>query len=468
MIYTKQTGNTDVTTWALAKGAIARLGRGWIDSVMAFSPDNAHLVVATAIGCWWYDLATLESRALWETERGMVSAISFSHDARWITTGNLDGIVKIWDSQTLQCIAKIDVPENSDGEEKTISFLIFSPDGQYLAAAGRHRSAVYAWRINTDIPIAHFTTDKTQEAVSGAAAFPISFSPDSSLLAYKSDYNVTSVLHVETGENIAEFSDKYTEPLGYYELAFSPCGQYLAACDRRNTVHIWDVHNEILETAPLVYGSSIQVIPAYTSDGTLRVAGLYQNEIVISDTVKKEKVDTFEYWGQYRTAACFSSDGKRFGLTDRSGNLYVWSEDTPSTVVSLPGHLMSVYSVVFSKDGRSLISLNKGCSGNLFWHVPQRELERIFPPVANDDLPYSSALSLAKNYWLPVPIERAAKSGLLKSGILHLGPKLRNSPNTRSRCMLSPFHQPGNTSSASAEKVSLFGICSVGRNDIRS
>ena len=110
----KQISSTDITTWDLPEGAMGRLGRGGIhNNGMAFSPDGAVLVVASEIGCWWYDLAAMAPHALWDTERGMVSAISFSHDARWIATGNLDGIVKIWDSQTLQCLTKINVPGNS-------------------------------------------------------------------------------------------------------------------------------------------------------------------------------------------------------------------------------------------------------------------------------------------------------------------------------------------------------------------
>ncbi|MDE0322664.1 MAG: WD40 repeat domain-containing protein [Candidatus Poribacteria bacterium] len=409
----KQISSTDITTWDLPEGAIGRLGRGGVhNNGMAFSPDGAVLVVASEIGCWWYDLAAMAPRALWDTERGMVSAISFSHDARWIAAGNLDGIVKIWDSQTLQCLTKINVPGNS--AEKDIGHLIFSSNGQYLAAAGRHRSAVYAWRIDPDTPIAHFTTDQTQEPASGAAAFPISFSPDSSLLAYKSDYNATSVLHVETGENIAKFSDKYTEPLGYYELAFSPCGQYLAACDKRNTIHIWNIHNGILETAPLVYGSSIQVIPIYTSDGTLRVAGLYQNEVVIWDTVEKEKVDAFECWGQYRTASCFSNDGTRFAVPNRRGELHVWIEGPPSTVVSLPGHLPNTNSVVFSKDGSTLVSSTKGRTGNFFWNIAQRRAKQIFPFLADHDLPRSSALSPCEKLLATSGRRRTSKVGTIK------------------------------------------------------
>ena len=50
--------NEDVTTWALPKGAIARLGRGSVRD-MAFSPDGQYFAVGTNIGLWLYDLSYL-------------------------------------------------------------------------------------------------------------------------------------------------------------------------------------------------------------------------------------------------------------------------------------------------------------------------------------------------------------------------------------------------------------------------
>ena len=87
--------NTDVTTWELPKGAIARLGRG-IVSDLEPSPDGKHLAIATRIGVWWYELATMQPVALWETERGYVSALKFSYKGDLLAIGNADGHIKVW------------------------------------------------------------------------------------------------------------------------------------------------------------------------------------------------------------------------------------------------------------------------------------------------------------------------------------------------------------------------------------
>ncbi len=46
--------NSDITTWELPDGAIARLGRGGLRNI-SFSPDGRYLAIATSIGCWLYD-----------------------------------------------------------------------------------------------------------------------------------------------------------------------------------------------------------------------------------------------------------------------------------------------------------------------------------------------------------------------------------------------------------------------------
>ncbi|MCY3550209.1 MAG: hypothetical protein OXH39_07090 [Candidatus Poribacteria bacterium] len=98
--------NTDVTTWALPEGAIARLGRGACCQ-FAISPDRRYLAVGTPIGVWWYELSTLSAVALWETERGAISTVDFSPNGKRLVTGNLDGTIKIWDVRLGVCITKI-------------------------------------------------------------------------------------------------------------------------------------------------------------------------------------------------------------------------------------------------------------------------------------------------------------------------------------------------------------------------
>lgn len=383
--------NSDVTTWELPAGAIARLGRGQIGR-MAFSPDGTHLAVPTRIGCWLYNLDTMTDQALWATERGMVATIAFSDNAKWVATSDWDGVVKIWDTQNLQCVAEIDASEDLGALRVAATNLTFLPAEQHLAMYYfdtypdqtpkfyDRQCAIYAWRTNTDTPITSYTAKSERE--SGNVG-PIAISPDGSLFAYTPDANMTSVICMETNEQIAELHDDYTEESirGCHRLVFSPCGQYLAACNSGNKVHVWNIHNGALEMAPTPYGGNSYIkfgLPFYAMDGDLQVAGIGGIEVVLWDAAQQKTIDTFESWNLSQRSACFSKDGTRFAITNGRGELHVWTERTPSTLVSLPVHHQNVSPVSFSNDSDRLVSNHKTRSAVCVWNVTNRQVKRTF------------------------------------------------------------------------------------------
>ncbi len=400
LIHTAQTDGTDITAWSLPAGATARLGRGRIRGGFTFSPDGGSLVVATDIGCWLYDLETLTPRALWATERGMVSAISFSHDGQWIATGNLDGTVKVWDAQTLQCVSKIE-----RSQEAITPNINFSPEGQHLSIVSITQTAfciaVYDWRANITTPVIKLNFTRVPRVHSTNS---IAFSADGHLFAYTSGYNMTSVMDIKMGEIVSEFSDTYTdEPVGCANLVFSPCGKFLAGCNKRDKVHVWHIQSGALEMEPMVYQSE-GVLPIYLSDGTLRVAARYSKEMVIWDTKLQEKVDSIAYSGGTFWAACFSVDGRKFAIASGYDDVQVWHEGSPSKVVSLPDHLHPdpaqrfPSTLVFSKDSQTLFCGYWKHIGFVAWDVSKRQIARSFPQKSDEYTPHPAmAFTMSRN-----------------------------------------------------------------------
>lgn len=365
--------DSDVTTWKLPDGAIARLGRG-IVADLAFSPDGESLAIATTVGAWIYELATMEPIALLATERGLVSNISFSPNGQWVATSNWDGIIKVWETETQRCTAKI------QGWHGGTSQLAFSPDSQYLAASGKDYGDVYVWNAETGRHGASFTNAATlKKGERAPASFPVCFSPDGQYLACVSSRSTLTVRHIETKEHIALL--KHSPRKQIQGLAFSPCGRFLAvgsqntSTNRQNTeLQVWDLDNETVEMTASDYCGD-KLIPAYSSDGTLRVADLYKDKVVLWDASRREELETFECGDGTRKAFGFSSNGEQFAVVTEC-EVQVWHADTPSTVVSHLEHTRMVRTLFFMDGGKTLVSGYGGKSGVVFWDVVERRARR--------------------------------------------------------------------------------------------
>ena len=365
--------SSDVTTWALPESAMGRLGRGIIAD-LAFSPDGESLAVATTIGCWVYELPTMKPIALWETERGMVSTISFSPNGQWIASGNWDSIIKVWETETQRYTIKI------QGWYNGTSQLAFSSDSQYLAASGKDYGGVYVWDLKTGMHVASFKGGAPpKKGQQSPASFPVCFSPDGLYLVYVCDRVSIAVRDIETKEHIALLKKSPRKHI--QNFAFSPCGQFLAisirnvSTTRQNTeLQVWDINKETLEMNDSDYGGD-KLIPAYSSDGTLRVADLYKDKVLLWDASRREKLDTFEYRGSTRKAFRFSSDGQQFAIATEY-EVHVWRTDAPLTVASDLMHTRMVRTLFFIQGGKTLVSGYGGKSGIVFWDVAQKQTLR--------------------------------------------------------------------------------------------
>ena len=250
--------NSDVATWELPDGAIARLGPGLIFD-MTFSPDNASLAVATRVGVWMYELDTMQPVTLFETERGMISNVVFSPDGQWVATSNADGIINVREIETQQRVAKI------QGWHGGTSRLAFSPDSQYIAASGQGYGDVYIWSAKNGYHVASFKVRITpKEDEPPPARFPLCFSPDGQLLAYSTGSYPLTVQNLKTKERFAWLvPERHLCESGHlYDLVFSPCGQFLAASlqdptTRENiAVQVWNIDKETLETTYTDYSGT--------------------------------------------------------------------------------------------------------------------------------------------------------------------------------------------------------------------
>lgn len=283
--------------WALPKDAIVRFGKGLMNQwEVKLSPDGTYFAMATGVGLWWYDVFSMSPISLWETERGLINSIDFSHDGKWIVIANSDGIIKVLDVQSGECVTQIENQDASGGlacssngrwiataasngivkvidvhsrtsiaqmdrgehkwQSNDISRLQFSPDGKLLAArAGNpklysNEDDNYDQLLNPDTEgdQMYVWNPETGEAIIKFAGGELTFSQDSRLLAGASpDKTVreadridrcVSVWDIASGERTAHFTG-HTDWVRVDAIAFSPCGQFIASSD--GTLRVWDL-----------------------------------------------------------------------------------------------------------------------------------------------------------------------------------------------------------------------------------
>ena len=304
------------------------------------------------------------------TERGMLGAITISHDGRLAATGNWDGVIKVWDIQRRTCITKIVRPGLKEPVPRTtaIRSLAFSPDNQHLAATGFRCEIVYTWNPRTGTPLATFhEPERETRSSSPSLPRPVVFSPDSRLLACTAagttdGSDVVLVWDVVTGERIACLTE---QPRFVRSLCFSPCGQTLAIGSDKGTVQVWNVKTWEQEGVYQNYDATARMSVCYSQEGVLHA--MERDTVVVWDVERHEKRYTyFEEEGNLQSAIFSSSS---HFVVAGAKEWTVWS---PGDIEprKFPHSHTNIYpnSVEFSRDGKRLVAGSRDDSV-LLWDI---------------------------------------------------------------------------------------------------
>ena len=233
--------------------------------------------------------------------------LSAHSNGRWIATAASNGIVRVLDVHSGECIAQMDRGAH-EVQSNDIFQLEFSPDGERLAAtAGNPQVSCDGKVLNPDRE-GHQTYvwhPETGEVIVKFSGRNFAFSPDSHLLvgaaadetlndADRVDRCV-SVWNVTTGERISHFS-------GHSDwvdvVTFSPCGEFLLSSSRDNSLRVWDISNGVQKEVYDGLGRAWKQ-PFYSPEGTLLTAvfggsGATQT-IEIWDVERREKLQMLEF-----------------------------------------------------------------------------------------------------------------------------------------------------------------------------
>jgi len=243
-----------------------------------------------------------------------------------------------------------------------INQLIWSPDGNTLAAAGALGIWLYDPAVLDSPP--RLLEGHTRDVLKTA------FSPDGKMVWSGSQDGTVKEWNLVTGDLKrttslwADFSnevgDQKRDP-EVWSLAFSLDGKLLAAGS-------YDGTSTGRERAVLKRTGGLVFSLAFSPDGGLLASSGYDGTLVLWDVATSSQVAALSGYEGWVSSLTFSPDGKTLATGGSDTTTRLWDVETGAELSQLKGHESEVINLTFSSDGKTLIS-NSSDGTIHFWDV---------------------------------------------------------------------------------------------------
>lgn len=385
-----------IRVWDVATGReVRQFGLGSYSMVL--SPDNRFVAATEHRAIRLYDFSTGTELHSLDGHRDGVSAAAFLEDSRVVASaGGRDGLWT-WDVPTGR-------PLSRHAGEPGGSYR-FSPDGQVLAYSAWSGKSVVALRDvadGTELRHIPLVGHGPHPQVSGLAFtadgknLALSFGKPPMGMAKGEPGFTLGVWKVSTGKEVWRRTGLPT----HGGIAFSPDGNLLALRVRlsgKSAVELWDAsEGQPLYPLTATGGDDESRALAFSPDGRLLVSpssryanGSRENFLHMWEVVSGEERAVFAGSDSSLYSVVFSPDGRTFATACTKDTIRLWDVATCQERATLRGHDGSVHCLAFSRDGRYLVS-GSADTTLLVW-----DLARVLPPKPRPAPPSTKAVEAA-------------------------------------------------------------------------
>lgn len=286
-----------------------------------------------------------------------VGGLSLSRDGKTLVVAGGDGQIRVMDMATGA------LQRTLTGHTNAIYKAIFSPDEKLLASSSRDRTA-RIWDVGTG---------REFQKLNGfrCSVKAVAFSPDGQTLAASGNDGMLKLWDVKTGAELKSLVhiNSADIDMSVYSVAFYRDGKKIYAANGDGTISEWDVASGKEIRAWKAHDSFVFRL-LFSPDYRL-LASLADGTLKLWDTSTWREVRSLP---MTRTAGAtphasqiaFSDDGKQIAASDigldakQNTYLYVqaivWNVKTGERLFNLEGHKFDIDALVFTRDGRFLLT----------------------------------------------------------------------------------------------------------------
>ena len=288
-----------------------------------------------------------------------VAAVALGPDGRYVISGSLDGIARVWEMGSGREVAHMKHDLTAYRAIRREMAVAFSPDGRYVVSGSNDKTA-RVWEATGGQEVARMTHEGFVVAVA--------FSPDGRYVVSGSKDKTARVWETTSGREVARMTHNF-----YIDaVAFSPDGHYVASVSADGTARVWETTSG-REVARMTHDDWARAI-AFSPDGRYVVSGSDDKTARVWEATSGQEVARMTHEGWVKAIA-FSPDGRYVVSGSRDKTARVW-ETTSGREVARMTHDGHVGAVAFSPDGRYVVSGSHDRTARVWETTSGREVER--------------------------------------------------------------------------------------------